>query len=553
MKWLLALASSCMILASSNAEPPAEGFETQINQAKALADKHAYADAADLLDKMAADARMTTQSGWADTIYLRARYRAAAGQSEAAIGLLKSAVDAGAVPRAEDVAKESEFAALRDLPAFKAQLTRIEAGELLWKDNPALATAYKPVLSEEEKVAGLSKLWAEARFNFPFFNRIPEVDWDAVYMAYLPQVRAAKTTEDYYRVLLRFGATLKDGHTRVLVPAELQDRFNAITAVQTRLVQGKIIVIGADDPAIAMQGIHTGDEIVAIDGKPALDYAKTNSEPYVFGFTPQDRDLWTYGYQLLRGPVTEPVHLTLKNAAGKTRTVSVSRFHNDGAFGILPRLNAPAVFKMLPGDIAYLQINWFVDDAGLKTLKENFAAASAARGLIIDIRENGGGNDDNSHDLVKVLADKPFWGSNWQTIDYRPSYRSWNSPLGWHRSGAPEFQPDPALHYGKPIVVLTSARTYSAAEDFLVSFISAGRGKLIGETTGGSTGNPMLMKLPGGGQAFICTKDDSFASGRVFEGVGIAPDIEVKPTIADVRTGRDPVLERAVALLKTGH
>jgi C-terminal processing protease CtpA/Prc len=60
----------------------------------------------------------------------------------------------------------------------------------------------------------------------------------------------------------------------------------------------------------------------------------------------------------------------------------------------------------------------------------------------------------------------------------------------------------------------------------------------------------MLIKLPGGGMAFICTKDDSFASGRVFEGVGIAPDIEVKPTIADIRAGRDPVLEKAVALLK---
>ena len=213
----------------------------------------------------------------------------------------------------------------------------------------------------------------------------------------------------------------------------------------------------------------------------------------------------------------------------------------------------PALFKMLPGNVAYLQINWFVDDAGIKALKENFAAASAADGLIIDIRQNGGGNDDYSHALVSILADKPFKGSNWRTVDYKAAYRSWNRPVGWHRSPAPTFQPDPALHYGKPVVVLTSGRTYSAAEDFLVSFISSGRGKLVGEPSGGSTGNPMLIKLPGGGTAFICTKDDSFANGRVFEGVGIAPDIEVKPTIADIRAGRDPVLERAVKVLRTGH
>ncbi len=549
MKWLVALFSACVIAVTANAADSADRFAQQSAQARTLAEQHAYGEAAAILDAMGKDVQMTTHPSWADTLYLRARYQAAAGQNDEALVSLKMAVDAGAVPRSDEVAKEAEFSKLRDLAAFKAQIARIEKAEALWKDDPALATPYKPALSEEEKVAGLSKLWAEARFNFPFFARIPEVDWDATYMAYLPQVRAAKTTEEYYRVLMRFAATLKDGHTRVLVPSELQDRVQGVTAVQTRLIQGKIIVTGVEDKNVA--GIHTGDEIVAIAGKPALDYVKTEVEPYVFGFTPQDRTLWTYGYQLLRGSVGEPIHVTLKDANGKITSVAVPRAHNTGAFGILPKLDTPAAFKMLPGNIAYLQINWFVDDAGLKTLKENFAAASGARGLIIDIRENGGGNDDNSHDLVKVLAGKPFRGSNWRTVEYKAAFRSWNRPQGWLRSGAPEFQPDPALHYGKPVVVLVGPRTYSAAEDFLVSFISAGRGKLIGETTGGSTGHPMLFKLPGGGSAFICTKDDSFADGRVLEGVGIAPDIAVKPTIADIGAGRDPVLARAVALLST--
>jgi C-terminal processing protease CtpA/Prc len=551
MKWLIALVSACILSGAALAETPAERFDQQTAQAKSLAEKHAFGAAAALLEKMAGDVAMTTQPGWADTIYQRARYEAAAGQTDKAIASLTSAVDAGAVPRSNEVAKEAEFAALAELPAFKVQVARIEKGEALWKDDPALATPYKPVLSDEEKAAGLSKLWAEARFNFPFFSRIPEVDWDAQYMAYLQQVRAAKTTEEYYRVLTRFMATLKDGHTRVLPPAELMDQFNGVTAVETKLVQGKIIVTGIDDPALS--GIHVGDEIVSIDGKPALEYAKTDVDPYVFGFTPQDRAMWLYGYQLLRGPLSKPVNLTVKSANGKITSVAVPRHHNNGAFGILPEMGAPASFKMLPGNIAYLKIDWFVDDAGLKTLKANFAAASAANGLIIDIRDNGGGNDDNSHDLVKVLANKPFQGSNWRTIDYKAAYRSWNRPLGWQRSGAPTFQPDAALHYGKPVVVLVGPRTYSAAEDFLVSFLSADRGKLIGETTGGSTGNPMLIKLPGGGMAFICTKDDSFASGRVFEGVGIAPDIAVRPTIADIRAGRDPVVEKAVELVKMGR
>jgi carboxyl-terminal processing protease len=529
-------------------------FDDLSAQATKLYDNKDYGGATATLEKMAADPDLSSQQNWPDRLYDLARSQARAGNTDKAITALEIAVEMGAPINAGDVGKEDAFTALRGTPRFKAVIARLEKRARLWGDSPALATPYKPVLSDEEKVAGLSKLWAEARFNFPFFDRLSDVDWDATYMAYLAQVRSSQSTEDYYRVLMRFAAALKDGHTRVLPPKELMDRFNGVTAVETRLIEGRVIVTGVSDPALEAKWVRRGTEVTMIDGKPALDYAKTDVAPYVFGFTPQDRAIWQYGYQLLRGPVGQPVRLTLKDAKGVTITADIPRVHNNGAFGILPEIETPAKFKLLPGNIAYLKIDWFVDDAGLTKLKENFAAASAADGLIIDIRENGGGNDDNSHDLVKVLADKPFRGSIWRTVDYRAAWRSWNRPIGWHRSGAaPVFQPDPALHYAKPVAVLIGARTYSAAEDFLVSFISTGRGKLVGETTGGSTGNPMLLKLPGGGMAFICTKDDAFYDGRGFEGVGIDPDIRVAPTIADIRAGRDPALARAVALLKDGR
>jgi hypothetical protein len=60
------------------------------------------------------------------------------------------------------------------------------------------------------------------------------------------------------------------------------------------------------------------------------------------------------------------------------------------------------------------------------------------------------------------------------------------------------------------VLVLTSARTYSAAEDFVVAFDAMQRGRIVGEATGGSTGQPLLFDLPGGGKARICTKRDSY-------------------------------------------
>ncbi|HEY3520547.1 MAG TPA: hypothetical protein VGK80_05835, partial [Rhodanobacteraceae bacterium] len=57
------------------------------------------------------------------------------------------------------------------------------------------------------------------------------------------------------------------------------------------------------------------------------------------------------------------------------------------------------------------------------------------------------------------------------------------------------------------------------------------------------------FKLPGGGSARICVKRDTYPDGREFVGLGIAPQIEVAPTVTDIRDGRDPVIEAAAAAL----
>ena len=107
-----------------------------------------------------------------------------------------------------------------------------------------------------------------------------------------------------------------------------------------------------------------------------------------------------------------------------------------------------------------------------------------------------------------------------------------------------------ALYTG-PVVVLTSPRTFSAAEDFMVAYSAMKRGLIIGEPTGGSTGQPLYFTLPGGGGAVVCTKRDKFPDGREFVGRGIQPDKLVRPTIEDFRAGRDTVLEAALKELKS--
>jgi C-terminal processing protease CtpA/Prc len=76
------------------------------------------------------------------------------------------------------------------------------------------------------------------------------------------------------------------------------------------------------------------------------------------------------------------------------------------------------------------------------------------------------------------------------------------------------------------------------------------RGHIVGEPSGGSTGQPLFFKLPGGGTARVCTKADTYPDGRQWVGKGVQPTLPVAPTVADMQQGRDTVLEAAVTALK---
>ncbi|MFH1011869.1 MAG: hypothetical protein V1784_11635 [bacterium] len=60
----------------------------------------------------------------------------------------------------------------------------------------------------------------------------------------------------------------------------------------------------------------------------------------------------------------------------------------------------------------------------------------------------------------------------------------------------------------------------------------------------------LVFFLPGGGNAFVCTAHCFYPDGKEFVGVGVLPDIEVRSTVKDVRTGKDPVLDAATNQLQ---
>jgi carboxyl-terminal processing protease len=416
-----------------------------------------------------------------------------------------------------------------------------KADEKLFNSS-AWNTSYKPNLSEDEKVAGLSKFWAEAKYNFAFFDKVPTLSWDSLYLAYLPKVRATTSTLNYYQVLQEMCAQLHDGHTNVYPPKELFAEAFEAPPVRTALIEGKVILIEVRSPSLRQQGVVPGVEVLAIDGVPVHTYAQRIA-PFQSASTPQDREMRTYSARLLAGAASQPVTLLLQDAKGHSFTRTLARSGYSDAQSSQPPL---LEFKILKGNIGYVALNSFADKALLTQFAAAYPQLQQTKALILDVRRNGGGNSDIGFGVLKYLLDKPFQTTVWHTRDYRPSYRPWELPELWYGEVEKPVSPLSTPAYAGKVVVLTSTRTFSAAEDFTVAFDYAKRGLVMGEPTGGSTGQPLSFSLPGGGSARVCTKRDTYPDGKEFVGVGVQPQRVVHPTIADVRAGRDTVLEAAL-------
>ena len=104
--------------------------------------------------------------------------------------------------------------------------------------------------------------------------------------------------------------------------------------------------------------------------------------------------------------------------------------------------------------------------------------------------------------------------------------------------------------YAGPIVLITGPGAVSAAENFMMMLVGAGRVTVVGRTSAGTNGNITGVQLPGGFSFSFTGMAVTFPDGSRFHGVGIVPDVEVQPTAADYASRRDAELLAAIQILR---
>jgi hypothetical protein len=442
------------------------------------------------------------------------------------------------------------------LPAELLKAANVQAGEP-GSYQPASKAQWTG--SVEQKLWGLMTIWSEAKFNFPYFERIPDIDWDKKVQEYIPRVVSADSLDSYYEVLMEFAALLKDGHTAVMPPWRYVKPGHDHPPVELQVVGGQFIVarIG-DTEEIRKQRIYPGLEVLEIGRLPVRTYLKENVLRFNSRGTPQaDEAIALVG--ILSGPRGSQVPLKVKDPDGAMREVSLTRNSTDkNGFPFLWRWVRWYMFdpvietRMIQPEIFYVRISNFGSEKVVEEFQKAFDRLDLAgiQGIILDVRYNPGGSSTHAYSIVSFLTDQPLVASKWKSISYVPAQRSWGRPRGWIEGGPAIVKPREGRRHIGPLVILTGPGTFSAAEDFLVPLKYSGRAVLVGEKTAGSTGNPISVPLPGGGTFMVVSKRDMFPDGKEFVGVGIPPDVPVHPTQQDILRATDPVLQKGIDVIR---
>jgi len=412
-------------------------------------------------------------------------------------------------------------------------------------------------LTDSDKIYGLSLFWQEVNYSFAFFDQVPDLDWDSAYREYIPLVLATENTYDYYRVLQRFSALLEDGHTSVVMPDYFWDSIDR-PKIGLLEVQERIYISNVDTSF--KETIPIGSELIAVDGKPTRRFMIEDVFPYFASSTDHWRWYWC-GFRMLAGWRDTKVEITYRSPDSDTVAISLVR-NRDGLEWYPPIEYSDSLteFRWLEDGVAYVALNGFNNPLAVDNFREYLPDLESAKGIVIDLRENGGGSTGIGSRILSHFSTDTLIGSTWKTREHRGAHKAWGKfdTLGvtdrrayfegtaWYEGTPFKQPPADGIHLDCPVAVLVSHSTGSAAEDFLVMCDPLEQFTIVGEASNGSTGQPIVFDLPGGGWARVCAKRDTYPDGRDFVGVGVQPDIPVEPTPETAFTDEDLALDRAV-------
>lgn len=350
--------------------------------------------------------------------------------------------------------------------------------------------------------------------NYSFYRK-KHLNMDSLYQVFPQRIEnSVETPADYGLLLLEYFANLKMGHASIYFPSYMAYPFPVF-------INDSLFV---DKPSNYLKkcGLKDKDQIISINHVPVKKWMDDN-EKYMPASTKEARRL--KAARSIFKSYTDTVKFVTVKREGKRVDVTLplkplEYFQNVKAKNV--------EWKVFQDSIGYIAINTMMGNTR-EDFKKAFDEIRKLPYLIIDVRNNGGGDSRIGRDICKFLV--------------RQEQE--------HCLGGSIIVPDAESYKGK-IFFLTSTFTFSAAESFTIDMKESGNAILIGEPTGGDTGN---------GPKVFCTKHGiSFCvptrmpkkspKGFPLEGIGVPPHYRVSQTVEDFMKGEDTQLNFVLHLIQ---
>jgi C-terminal processing protease CtpA/Prc len=166
------------------------------------------------------------------------------------------------------------------------------------------------------------------------------------------------------------------------------------------------------------------------------------------------------------------------------------------------------------------------------------------KGAIIDIRDNPGGEDDIALAIINRFCDRKRVAFR-RRAKIGPRKTDFTPLKTWY------LEPQGAAQFTGPIVVLTCDAVFSGGEAFALGIKSLPHATIIGDHTNGIFSYQLEKKLPNGWE--YCLSHQVYLSADMvcYEGKGVPPDIKLLNKRSDIERGVDPLIVRALSVLRS--
>lgn len=429
-------------------------------------------------------------------------------------------------------------------------------------------------LSKEQKIYNLSLIWQEVNYNFAYFNtKIRRSEWDSIYINAIYKVSNTKSASDYYRELQRVVGNLHDGHTVLIPPKGVNDRLGIVSLIP-RYINGDYYIIGVGEEY--KDEVFIGDKIVKINNTDTKGYF--DNEIYPFESCAMHSRYRFLDYKLLIGKQADSLLITVESIKnGNRKQIWVKRHSRYGSFHSYVSYHEikEYSFSVLNGNIAYINIGSFTDRNILSKFQNDLDSIKKCSSIILDVRGNSGGSSFGDQICKYFTNDTTFESYSMDTKVNNAYYKAlgaYSSSLVSEILGiSPRYNEyadyflnnkyenkkwmtstkDDSLRgvlSNKKLVILTNQKVFSAAETFVLTFRNLNIGTVIGQPTAGSSTQPLIIPLLGGGHIRISTQRTLRKNGEIY--TFIKPDILVTPLIEDYINGYDRILNEAIKFIE---